>query len=40
MELFEQEENGGSPRKAGLGLVLLGFVVPALIGILAVILGS
>ena len=40
MELFEHEETGGSPRRPGLGLILLGFLVPALIGILAVFLGS
>lgn len=42
MEFFEHEETGREPKKAGvgIGLVLLGFLVPALIGILAVILGG
>lgn len=40
MELFEQEETGGAPRKSGVALILLGFLLPALIGILAVLLGG
>jgi hypothetical protein len=40
MELFEHEETGRPPKKVGVGLILLGFLVPALIGILAVLLGS
>lgn len=40
MDLLEHEETGRAPRAGGFGLIILGFLVPALIGILAVFLGG